>query len=203
LSNKGKLKQAKVYKKMALNQEKYKNAVLYYSHNLNRFQLGRTKLAKLLYYLDFINYRDEKETVTGDIYFKQDHGPLPGNLSLIIGQLADSGKLSVDRRDIELPDGSLITMDSFDAPDEPNMNVFDESEQVLLRKILNRYRGWKTGEIEAKSHLEAPWFKAEYGSALSFDDANDIDDFSDGEDLEDEEDKGIKTALNEALSNIK
>jgi prephenate dehydrogenase len=66
--------------------EKYKNAVLFFAKNLNKFQLGKTKLAKLLYYLDFISYRDKKKTVTGTLYYKQEFGPLakdPKSLKMV------------------------------------------------------------------------------------------------------------------------
>ena len=53
-----------------MNKLKYKNAVLYFiKHcNGNNQPLDYEKLSQLLYYLDFINYRDRKKSITGDFY---------------------------------------------------------------------------------------------------------------------------------------
>jgi len=51
-----------------INKEKYINALLYFIENCNNKFLGKTKLNKLFYYLDFIYYRDHKVSVTLDIY---------------------------------------------------------------------------------------------------------------------------------------
>ena len=53
-----------------MNKQKYKNAILYFIkyHNKNNHSLDYEKLSQLLYYLDFINYRDKKESITGDFY---------------------------------------------------------------------------------------------------------------------------------------
>ena len=80
--------------------EKYKNAVLFFAKNLNKFQLGKTKLAKLLYYLDFISYRDKKKTVTGTLYYKQEFGPLAKDLTEVIGVLVGENKLEVNQVEV-------------------------------------------------------------------------------------------------------
>ena len=49
-----------------LQQTKYENAILYFVQRCNTHYLGATKLNKLLYYLDFLHYRDEGAIVTGD-----------------------------------------------------------------------------------------------------------------------------------------
>ena len=45
--------------------EKFKNAILYFVRYCNTKDLGATKLNKLMYYLDFLHYRDFKVSVTG------------------------------------------------------------------------------------------------------------------------------------------
>ena len=62
--------------KIPLKKEKYINALLYFIAHCGNEKLGITKLNKLFYYLDFISYRDRKESVTGEIYKHLPMGPI-------------------------------------------------------------------------------------------------------------------------------
>ena len=153
---------------------KYENAILYFAKYLTPRQLGKTKLAKLLYYLDFISYRDNGKPVTGALYYKQEYGPLAQDLTEMIGALVVENKLEVNRVIVE---GSDRQKDQFRALAEPNEKVFNEYEQGLLRKLVTAYGDLPTEAIVAKSHLEAPWVRAINGAALDYKFASDIEDF--------------------------
>lgn len=177
--------------------EKYKNAVLYFVSNLTKYELGSTKLAKLLYYLDFISYRDRKATVTGTDYYKQSYGPLAKDFVEVIGELVEEKKLKVETREF-LPGQEktdYLPLKNFDE------SVFGEYELILFRKLINKYKTWKTEEIVAKSHLEAPWTKTEDGGLIDFKLSFDIDDFdSKAEEEYKEEDAETIKAISSAVS---
>lgn len=58
--------------------EKLLNALVYFSRNTNF--CGKTKLFKLLYFLDFIHFRETGKSVTGLNYYAWDKGPVPQDL---------------------------------------------------------------------------------------------------------------------------
>lgn len=60
------------------NREKLLNALVYFSKNTNF--CGKTKLFKLLYFLDFIHFRETGKSVTGLNYYAWDKGPVPQDL---------------------------------------------------------------------------------------------------------------------------
>ncbi|MBS3918077.1 MAG: SocA family protein [Deltaproteobacteria bacterium] len=60
------------------NREKLLNALVYFSKNTNL--CGKTKLFKLLYFLDFIHFRETGRSVTGLDYYAWDKGPVPQDL---------------------------------------------------------------------------------------------------------------------------
>ncbi len=157
------------------NKQKYKNAILYLAKNLPPSKLGKTKLAKLLYYLDFISYRDNKKNVTGSLYFKQDFGPLAKDLTETISELVTEKKLEVNSVSRSNGEGKKDQYKALMAPDEA---VFNDYEQTLLRKLVNKYTNTSTDVIVAKTHLEAPWVKAVNGTALDYKFAFDIEDFN-------------------------
>ncbi len=177
---------------------KYQNAILYFAKNLTPYQLGKTKLAKLLYYLDFISYRDKGKQVTGTLYYKQEYGPLAKDLSEMIGDLVAEKKLKVDQVAIHNNEKQKDQIRTLKDPDE---KVFDEYEQTLLRKLINKYADVSTEVMVAKSHLEAPWVKAQNGAALDYSFAFDIEDFdSEIEEEANEEDKKVRDAVKKELA---
>ena len=180
--------------------EKYKNAILYFAKNLTPYQLGKTKLAKLLYYLDFISYRDREKSVTGTLYYKQEFGPLAKDLTEMISSLVSERKLEIRR--IAINSGER-QRDEFLVLKDPELDVFDEYEQTLLRKLLNKYADVTTDVVVSKSHLEAPWVKAVNGTTLDFKYAFDIEDFDlEVENESKEEDKKIAEAVKKELSKV-
>ena len=60
------------------NREKLLNALIYFSKNTR--VCGKTKLFKLLYFLDFIHFRETGKSVTGLNYYAWDKGPVPQDL---------------------------------------------------------------------------------------------------------------------------
>ena len=60
------------------NREKLLNALVYFSRNTR--SCGKTKLFKLLYFFDFIHFRETGKSVTGLNYYAWDKGPVPQDL---------------------------------------------------------------------------------------------------------------------------
>jgi len=58
--------------------EKLLNALVYFSKNTR--SCGKTKLFKLLYFLDFIHFRETGKSVTGLNYYAWEKGPVPQDL---------------------------------------------------------------------------------------------------------------------------
>ena len=157
-----------------INERLYKNAVLYFIKYCNNQYLHKTKLNKLLYYLDFISFRDWKKPVTNDIYIHQEYGPVPDNSDKILAILKDNG--AIDTEVIAHKDGELI---NFFLKDEKQFNesVFSVSQKDLLKKICNEFVSWPTEKIVAQTHLEAPWFYSRPFEFVDYNYAHDIDFF--------------------------
>ncbi|MCK5592158.1 MAG: SocA family protein [Candidatus Pacebacteria bacterium] len=160
---------------MTLNEKKYKNAVLYFIKYCNNQYLGATKLNKLFYYLDFINHRDRKESVTGDIYIHNHYGPTPSALQGVL-----SGMIEDD--DIE------VTQDPFADSHKKSFaikkgvldeSVFSGEEKVLLRSVCGEFLDWSTDKIVEQTHLEAPWFYSKPLEKVNYEYSSDIEFFED------------------------
>lgn len=156
---------------MSINKTKYYNAVLYFLHHCNNHFLGITKLNKLLYYLDFISYRDRKKVVTGDKYVHLDYGPVPSRIDdTIIPEMKKEGLLDIQI--IPFKDAHTV---KFITKVEPDMSAFDSYENRLLRAICEEFKDIKTEQIVSQTHLESPWYYSEMYDQIDFENAADID----------------------------
>src|SRR3989344_1196674 len=80
----------------SMNTSIYKNAVLYFIKYCNNQYLHKTKLNKLMYYFDFISYRDNKKSATGDQYVHQEYGPVPSKIDDVIISLKSDGVIGTE-----------------------------------------------------------------------------------------------------------
>jgi uncharacterized phage-associated protein len=157
-----------------LNIEQYKNAILYFVKYCNNDLLGKTKLYKLLYYLDFISYRDTGKSVTGDIYIKQEYGPIPSRVDEVIAELKSEGRITTDI----VPSGNNGRV-QFELGAEASVDesVFTGKQKELLENICNEFGSWSREKIVNQTHLEAPWFFSKPFEVVDYEYAKDIDFF--------------------------
>ena len=159
---------------VALNKEKYLNALLYFISECGNEKLGIMKLNKLFYYLDFISYRDRKRSITGEKYLPFPKGPFASSLEKEI-TLAQKKKLLDRQKDISEKYGMR---NRFRAVKPYDFSVFDEYEQKLLHYLCEQFREWSTDQMVAQTHTEAPWVFSTKGKPLDYKQADDIEFFS-------------------------
>ncbi|MDO8511767.1 MAG: Panacea domain-containing protein [bacterium] len=158
----------------SIDERVYKSAVLYFIKYCNNQYLHATKLNKLLYYLDFIYYRDHKKSVTGDTYIHQGYGPVPARIDEILASLKNEGVIeteAVAHNDAEMINFTVKNEAKFDEA------VFTPDQKKLLKQICDQFGGWPTEKIVAQTHLEAPWFYSKPYEIVDYSYARDIDFF--------------------------
>lgn len=163
-----------VIKPQQLNERQYKNAVLFFIKYCNNRYLHATKLNKLLYYLDFVSFRDEEKPVTGDIYIHEKYGPVPASLDAMLATLKQEG--AIDTEIEAYKDGELTR---FVIKDDIKIDesVFSKGQSQLLKDICNEFASWPTDKIVAQTHLEAPWFYSKPWDVVDYKYAHDIEFF--------------------------
>lgn len=161
-------------KQVKLDERVYENAVLYFIKYCNNQYLHATKLNKLLYYLDFIYFRDHKKSVTGDTYIHQGYGPVPTHINEILAKLKSEDVIDADavqHNDFEMINFQLKDESKFDE------SVFSPEQKKLSKQICDEFGSWSTEKIVAQTHLEAPWFYSKPYEIVDYAYAQDIDFF--------------------------
>lgn len=136
--------------------EKLLNAVLYFAAN-TKFP-GITKMSKLLYFLDFMHFKETGYPSIGLEYFAFDQGPVPKSFWLEV----KGGNVPEDFKEkfaiIPKPEESESNYKEFKAKASPNLSVFTPREKKILENIVFIFKDSKAAEISNISHLKNhPW----------------------------------------------
>lgn len=139
---------------------KLKAIILYFCQNTDRKFLGKVKLMKLFYFLDFIHLKKYGSPVTYDTYVHLEHGPIPSTIKNLVDTAADDIDHSelADTISFERPIGTemyrLVPQRKFNDKDK---KYFSPTELEILETVCARFGNKNTQYIEQASHEEAPW----------------------------------------------
>jgi putative zinc finger/helix-turn-helix YgiT family protein len=152
------------------NFEKITEMVVYFSDKLSPF---KTKMNKLLFYADFLMFKQSCFSISGMRYKAIEMGPVPINFQSIFEYLAN--KDEIDIFTTEFPQGYIG--EQFKAKnDRPfRVELFSENELNVLEKVATVFKPTSTNEMIELSHLEEAWKKNEKNkSVISYEYAFDL-----------------------------
>jgi uncharacterized phage-associated protein len=132
----------------------------YFTNNTDTKYLGKVKLMKLFYFLDFDHVRKYGTPVTYDTYFNMEHGPVPSQVKDLVEQVADDPEKALLSNVIhcEFPEGTrMCRVLPNRAFTEKDRLQFTDTELEVMQAVAKRYQLANTDKVEADSHQEAPW----------------------------------------------
>jgi hypothetical protein len=126
--------------------------VVFFSDKLSPF---KTKMNKLLFYADFLMFKETCYSISGVRYKAIDMGPVPKNFQSIFEYLANNNEIYI--YSTEFPDG--YTGEQFKAREDRKFNatLFTENELHTLEKVATVFKETSTTAIIELSHLEKAW----------------------------------------------
>ena len=141
--------------------EKFAEMVVYFSEKMQPF---KTKMNKLLFYADFLMFKQTCFSISGVRYKAIDMGPVPNNFQSIFEYLANNDEIDIFTT--EFPQG--YTGEQFKARiDRPfNPKLFSDIELEVLEKVANVFKPTSTSDIIELSHLEKAWKKNEKAKSV-------------------------------------
>ncbi|MCK5459809.1 SocA family protein [Candidatus Parcubacteria bacterium] len=136
-----------------INEKKYYNIILFFANKIRNGTLGKLKMMKLLYFLDFDFFEKYGKSITGDKYLRWQKGPVPRMAERMIKQMSgDDIKISRRKIGIGYNDQQHIeTLKNFD------LKFFSKEELMMMDEIANKWEKFSGAEMKNASHGEAPW----------------------------------------------
>ena len=132
--------------------EKFTEMVVFFSEQMQPF---KTKMNKLLFYADFLMFKQSCFSISGVRYKAIDMGPVPYNFQSVFEYLANEDEIDICYTQFS----QGYTGEQFKARnDRPfNKNLFSDIELDVLKKVASKFKSSTTNDMIEISHLENAW----------------------------------------------
>ena len=147
-----------------INELKYKNAILFFANKIQNNTLGKLKMMKLLYYLDFDFFEKYGRSVTGDEYLRFERGPIPRMAEKLLKEMAGH-QIKVTRRKMGR---GYNDQQHIEALIDFDINVFDKQELLMLEDIADKWEKFTGTEMKMATHGEAPWISTKENEVIDY-----------------------------------
>ena len=147
-----------------VNEKKYKNVILFFAGKIQNGTLGKLKLMKLLYFLDFDFFEKYGKSITGDEYLRFENGPIPRMAEKILKQMSGQ-EIKITRK--KVADGykdqqHIESLRSFD------VSMFTGEELLMMEEIADKWEKFSGTEMKNASHGEAPWIATKPNDIIDY-----------------------------------
>ena len=148
-----------------INQKKYKNAIIFFAKRIQNGTLGKLKMMKLLYFLDFDYFEKYGKSITGDEYLRFANGPVPRMAEKILKEMNGKDiKITTKKIGNGYKDQQHIESTS----KEFDVNVFEKEELLMLEEIATKWEKFTGTEMKNASHGEAPWIATKPDEVIDY-----------------------------------
>jgi putative zinc finger/helix-turn-helix YgiT family protein len=140
--------------------DKLINMILYFSNA----GVLKTKLMKLLFYSDFLNYKRNLLSMSGMPYVKLPYGPVPKDHDLLLSTLEKNKFINIDYDFVN--EYTIINIKSQTDFDE---SLFSPEEIQILEQVKEHFQGFGSRKISDFSHEEDGWKNTDDSEVISYD----------------------------------
>lgn len=151
--------------------EKLKNMILYLVKCLDG--VLKVKLNKLLWYCDFLYFKESSVSITGAQYIRIKLGQVPDHYELIFANMIHEGLIDKNEIPFQTKDGTQQG-EEFTTLVEPDKSLFTEKEIQVMDSIADTFREDTSTSIMEKSHQETAYLKCEDGDIISYEYAKEL-----------------------------
>lgn len=132
--------------------EKISEMVVFFTEKTKPF---KTKLNKLLFYADFLNFKTTGYSISGAKYMAIPYGPIPDGYESIYDHATKQGYVDVNRQ--QFPNG--LVGDQYLPRIEKafESELFSEVELKVLEKVAKVFGETNTSDLVEISHQEKAW----------------------------------------------
>ena len=142
------------YRKPSL--DKFTEMVVFFTQEAQP-NLWKTKINKMLFYADFLNFKKEVQSISGCRYRAIDMGPVPNNFNSLFDYISENDHIDITVTSFSNGSiGEQFTPHAKRAFDETKLT---KEEIETLKDVVAKFKKVKTSEIIEISHKEEAWQK--------------------------------------------
>jgi putative zinc finger/helix-turn-helix YgiT family protein len=136
--------------------ERLTEMVVYFAHNVPSY---KTKMNKLLFYADFMCFRDQGASMSGTQYKAIPYGPVPNKFQTLFENLAETDVIDIFYTPLDNGGRKEQLIGRADRPFKANL--FSETEIDILETVAMKFKDTTPSEIVDISHKELAWLENE------------------------------------------
>jgi hypothetical protein len=141
-------------------EDKFSEMVVYFAGLSGAF---RTKLNKLLFYADFLNFKQSAVSISGAPYLAFQRGPVPQHYDWMTEELEQRGDVQTMEWASGEKSGEIIT-----ALRSADTSAFSESEMRVLEFVRARFLHATSKELTHLSHSEVAYSETALRQMISY-----------------------------------
>lgn len=153
------------------NYEKFVNMILFFAVNIKR--LFKTKLMKLLFYADFVNFRNNTLSITGLKYIKNHYGLTPIKYELLLGELFEK-YITYQVEYVKTSKDNVEEYEFIKPLEKPSMDIFSQEEINTMEEVLNAFKHLTSEKMTQCSHKEEAWTNPKNKEIISYEYAKNL-----------------------------
>ena len=145
------------------NIEKFMGAVEFFCSELETYP---TKLNKLLFYSDFLHYRENTVSITGALYAHAPWGPVPDDFKTLLAMMEE--ELSIFQSEEKSFAGKDYTGVTLTILTNNHISALETDEIETLKKILETLGHLSSSELSDLSHGENAYKETTQGELITY-----------------------------------
>lgn len=148
--------------------KKFINMIVYFAQNINK--LWKTKLIKLLFYTDFLNYRKNSFSISGTPFVHWPHGPVPKHIYGLFEIITEDYKIIQlqEKAEFNYEGEIVINLGNFDE------TVFNNDERKSLEFVLSKFKDYTSSELSDLTHKEKAYLSTKEDELIPYEYANNL-----------------------------
>ena len=123
----------------------------------------KTKLNKLLFYSDFLAFRELKSSITGTRYVIGSFGPIPDRQDALYSALTEAGKLEAREKFV-----GTSPVEMFYARGAVDRRLFKQAELRILERVKRFFLNMTAKQVADYSHEESFYQEGQLGEAIPY-----------------------------------
>lgn len=150
----------------ALSLSKVRETIVYFCETPNMFV---TKLAKLMFYADFLHHKEHTTSITGLAYAHLPHGPVPEHYERIRADVLENNVVHLEERCGDDWGGEVLVADRV-----ADLDAFAPGELVVLEAVRSRLGNLTSLAVRDMSHAETAYSSTSMGQRISYETSSDL-----------------------------
>lgn len=131
---------------------KYLNLILYILERANDVNLGKKKLFKLLYFVDFDYYERHQKSITGENYIVLQYGPVPEKGQAVLNAMEGQNLIESIKAK-----RAIYDQIRFMPHQKADLSVFDGEEFEHINSVITRFGDYDGATIERAAKNDIPF----------------------------------------------